>query len=79
MMTPEEMISYDQLIEYAGLTPGYIDSMHEFLETSWDETFDIIIAIHTDYKTFVDWYIAEIMEDYNEYLEEMEAAYNAAA
>lgn len=79
MMTPEEMITYDQIVEYAGISPKYIDFIYAELNTDWNEVFDVVIALHTNYETFIDWYVTEVMEDYGEFIEDMEAAFNAAA
>ena len=52
MMTTEEMIKYDQMVEYDIATPAELNLARNLVSGSWNEVLDSVCYVRTGYKTF---------------------------
>ena len=61
-MTTNEMIKYDQIVEYDIATPEELNLARGMADGTWNEILDRVCYIRTGYKTF-EQYIEEEMEE----------------
>ena len=61
MMTTEEMVMYDQLVELGVATPEEINLCFNLTATTWTETLENILFIRTGYRS-----ISQMLEDEEE-------------
>lgn len=63
MMTTEEMITYDQIVEFGIATAEELNLARNLVSGSWTEVFNKVVYIRTGYHTFDQYYDAEILEE----------------
>lgn len=71
MMTTEEMIMYDQLVEFSIATAEEINLAFNVSGKSWGDVLTLILYHRTGYTSLADYLIYE-QEDYVDYDEEEE-------
>lgn len=62
MMTTNEMIKYDQMVEFEIATPEELNLARNLIDGSWNEVLDRVCYIRTGYRTF-EQYIDELMSE----------------
>ena len=62
MMTTEEMITYDMIVEYGIATPDELNLAFNMTNMGWKETLDRVVDIRTGYPT-LDTYLMDEMEE----------------
>jgi len=61
-MTTNEMIKYDQVVEYGIATPDELNLARNMADGTWNEILNRVCYIRTGYKTF-EQYIQAEMDD----------------
>lgn len=61
-MTTNEMIKYDQMVEYGIATPDELNLARNMADGTWNEILNRVCYIRTGYKTF-EQYIQAEMDD----------------
>ena len=51
-MTTEEMIKYDQIVEFGIATPEELNLARNLVSGSWNEVLDAVVNVRTGYKTW---------------------------
>jgi hypothetical protein len=62
-MTTNEMIKYDQIVEYGIATPEELNLARNMADGTWNEILDKVCYIRTGYKTFEQYIQAEMEEE----------------
>lgn len=62
-MTTNEMIKYDQIVEYGIATADELNLARNLVDGEWNEVFDRVTYIRTGYRTFEQYIEAEMEED----------------
>ena len=62
-MTTNEMIKYDQMVEYGIATPEELNLARNIADGTWNEILDRVCYIRTGYKTFEQYIQAEMEEE----------------
>lgn len=62
-MTTNEMIKYDQIVEYGIATPEELNLARNMADGTWNEVLDRVCYIRTGYKTFEQYIQAEMEEE----------------
>ena len=62
-MTTNEMIKYDQIVEYDIATPEELNLARDMADGAWNEILDKVCYIRTGYKTFEQYIQAEMEEE----------------
>ena len=63
MMTTEEMITYDQIVEMGIATAEELNLARNLVCGSWTEVFNQVVYIRTGYRSFEQYLDAEMEED----------------
>ncbi len=61
-MTTNEMIKYDQMVEYGIATAEELNLARNLMSGEWNEVLDAVCYIRTGYRTW-EQYLEEIMEE----------------
>lgn len=61
-MTTEEMIKYDQIIEFGIATPEELNLVKNIMCGTWNSVIDMVCSVRTGYKTFEQWLENEMEE-----------------
>lgn len=61
-MTTNEMIKYDQIVEYGIATAEELNLARNLMSGEWNEVLDAVCYVRTGYKTW-EQYLEEIMEE----------------
>lgn len=61
-MTTEEMIKYDQIIEFGIATPEELNLVKNIMGDTWNSVIDMVCSVRTGYKTFEQWLENEMEE-----------------
>ncbi len=59
MMTTEEMVLYDQVVEYGIATPEELNLAFNLVGNSWTEAINSVIYIRTGYRDFDSYFDGE--------------------
>ena len=51
-MTQDEMMKYDQMVEWNVATPEELNLARNLLSGSWNEVLDAVCYVRTGYRTF---------------------------
>lgn len=51
-MTQEEMMKYDQMVEWNVATPEELNLARNLVDGSWNEVLDAVCYVRTGYRTF---------------------------
>ena len=51
-MTQEEMMKYDEMVEWNVATPEELNLARNLLSGSWNEVLDAVCYVRTGYRTF---------------------------
>ena len=51
-MTQEEMMKYDEMVEWNVATPKELNLARNLLSGSWNEVLDAVCYVRTGYRTF---------------------------
>lgn len=62
-MTTNEMIKYDQIVEYGIATADELNLARNLVDGEWNEVLDKVCYIRTGYRTFEQYIEAEMEED----------------
>lgn len=62
-MTTNEMIKYDQIVEYGIATANELNLARNLMDGEWNEVLDRVCYIRTGYRTFEQYIEAEMEED----------------
>lgn len=62
-MTPNEMMTYDMIVELGIATAEELNLARNLVSGSWTEVFNRVTYIRTGYRTFEQYYFEDIMED----------------
>ena len=62
-MTTNEMIKYDQIVEYGIATAEELNLARNMADGTWNEILDRVCYIRTGYKTFEQYIQAEMEEE----------------
>ena len=62
-MTTNEMIKYDQMVEYGIATAEELNLARNLMDGEWNEILDRVCYIRTGYRTFEQYIEAEMEED----------------
>ena len=62
-MTTNEMIKYDQIVEYGIATADELNLARNLVDGEWNEVLDRVCYIRTGYRTFEQYIEAEMEED----------------
>ena len=62
-MTTNEMIKYDQIVEYGIATADELNLARNLMDGEWNEVLDRVVYIRTGYRTFEQYIEAEMEED----------------
>ena len=61
-MTTNEMIKYDQIVEYGIATAEELNLARNLMSGEWNEVLDAVCYVRTGHKTW-EQYLEEIMEE----------------
>ena len=61
-MTTEEMITYDQIVEFGIATAEELNLARNLVSGSWTEVFNRVIYVRTGYRSFEQYMDAEMGE-----------------
>lgn len=61
-MTTNEMIKYDQIVEYGIATAEELNLARNLMSGEWNEVLDAVCYVRTGYRTW-EQYLEEIMEE----------------
>lgn len=61
-MTTNEMIKYDQIVEYGIATAEELNLVRNLMSGEWNEVLDAVCYVRTGYKTW-EQYLTEMMEE----------------
>ena len=61
-MTTNEMIKYNQIVEYGIATAEELNLVRNLMSGEWNEVLDAVCYVRTGYKTW-EQYLAEMMEE----------------
>lgn len=61
-MTTNEMIKYDQIVEYGIATAEELNLARNLMSGEWNEVLDAVCYVRTGHKTW-EQYLAETMEE----------------
>lgn len=61
-MTQEEMMKYDQMVEWGIATAEELNLARNLLSGSWNEVLDAVCYVRTEYKTW-ESYVENEMEE----------------
>lgn len=61
-MTQEEMMKYDQMVEWNIATPEELNLARNLMCGSWDEVMDAVCYVRTGYRTW-ESYVGNEMEE----------------
>lgn len=67
MMTTEEMVTYDMIVEYGIATPEELNLARNLVDGTWEEVLNKVIYVRTGYRTFKQ--LLEEWEEDEEYLD----------
>lgn len=63
MMTTNEMIKYDQMVEFNIATPEELNLARNLVSGSWNEVLDSVCYVRTGYKTWEQYLECEMEEE----------------
>lgn len=65
-MTTNEMITYDQIVEFGIATAEELNLARNLVSGNWTDVFNAVVYVRTGYRTFEQWMEAEMEEEEEE-------------
>lgn len=65
-MTTNEMITYDQMVEFGIATAEELNLARNLVSGTWEEVLNQVMYVRTGYRTFEQWWECEIAEEEEE-------------
>lgn len=62
-MTTNEMITYDEIVEYGVATSDELNLVRDILDGSWTDIFNAVVYARTGYRTWSQYLEATIEEE----------------
>ena len=62
-MTQDEMMKYDQMVEWNVATPEELNLARNLVDGSWNEVLDAVCYVRTSFRTFEDFVKEEMGEE----------------
>lgn len=63
MMTKDEMIKYDMMVEYGIATAEELNLAKNLVSGNWNEILDLVCYVRTGYKTWEQYLESEMEEE----------------
>lgn len=62
-MTTNEMITYDQMVEFGIATADELNLARNLVSGTWIDVLNAVVYVRTGYKTFEQWLECEMEEE----------------
>lgn len=62
-MTTNEMIMYDQIVEYGIATPEELNLARNLVSGSWTEVMNSVVFVRTGYRSFEQYFDCELEDE----------------